>query len=193
MQTLVQLETFEAEIKKSRFLALAAPVDSPEEALAWLSEHHHVDASHHCWAYRIGQLYRFNDDGEPTGSAGKPILAAIDGQDLDRVVCVVIRWFGGTKLGVGGLVRAYGGTAAQCLRNATHAPIVMMTTHRVRIPFDSTGAVHALLDQNHATKLSENWTESGLELEFEIAEGAVEFLRDTLRDGTSGRIYWMDE
>ena len=193
MRTLVQLESVEAEIKKSRFLALAAPVESPEAAFAWLQQQHHADASHHCWAYRIGELYRFNDDGEPTGSAGKPILAAIDGQELDRVVCVVIRWFGGTKLGVGGLVRAYGGTAAQCLRNAVHAPIVLMTKHRVRVPFDTSGMVRALLDQHHATKLGELWTEAGLELEFEMAQGGEEFLRDALRDGTSGRIVWIDE
>src|SRR5690606_870518 len=73
---------------------------------------------------RIGQSYRFNDDGEPSGTAGKPILQAIDGQGLDRVVVVVTRWFGGVLLGSGGLVRAYGGTAALCLRNADKAPLI---------------------------------------------------------------------
>src|SRR3546814_18000784 len=76
------------------------------------------DATHNCWAWRIGDDYRSNDDGEPAGTAGRPILAAIDGQGMDRVVVVVTRWFGGIKLGAGGLVRAYGGTAAECLRRA---------------------------------------------------------------------------
>jgi putative IMPACT (imprinted ancient) family translation regulator len=90
---------------------------------------------HHCWAYRIDQAYRFNDDGEPASSAGKPILAAIDGQGFDRVVVVVTRWFGGIKLGVGGLIRAYGGTAAQCLQQAARQPIVHVTRMTLRCDF----------------------------------------------------------
>ena len=90
---------------------------------------------HHCWAYRIGQAYRFNDDGEPSSSAGKPILAAIDGQGFDRVVVVVTRWFGGIKLGVGGLIRAYGGTAAQCLQQASRQPILHVTRMTLHCDF----------------------------------------------------------
>ena len=74
------------------------------------------DATHHCWAYRIGPAYRFGDDGEPGGTAGAPILRAIEGQGVDRVMVVVVRFYGGVKLGTGGLARAYGGTAAECLR-----------------------------------------------------------------------------
>jgi putative IMPACT (imprinted ancient) family translation regulator len=90
---------------------------------------------HHCWAYRIGQAYRFSDNGEPSSSAGKPILAAIDGQGFDRVVVVVTRWFGGIKLGIGGLIRAYGGTAAQCLQQAARQPIVPVTRMTLRCDF----------------------------------------------------------
>ena len=90
---------------------------------------------HHCWAYRIGQAYRFNDDGEPSSSAGKPILSAIDGQGFDRVVVVVTRWFGGIKLGVGGLIRAYGGTAAQCLQQAARQPIAHVTRMTLHCDF----------------------------------------------------------
>ena len=102
------------EIKKSRFLAQAAPVDTPEQALAFVRQVGDPAATHNCWAYRIGQDYRFNDDGEPGGTAGRPILQAIEGQGIDRAVVVVTRWYGGIKLGAGGLVRAYGGTAAEC-------------------------------------------------------------------------------
>ena len=115
---------YEENIKKSRFLAFAGPVQSPEEALAFFAQHHVPDATHNCWAYRIGQEYRFNDDGEPGGTAGRPILQAIDGQECDRVAVLVIRWFGGIKLGTGGLIRAYGGVAAQCLRLADRVEIV---------------------------------------------------------------------
>ena len=116
----------EQEIKKSRFLAQAAPVDAPEAALAFVQDVADPAATHNCWAYRIGQAYRFNDDGEPGGTAGRPILQAIEGQGIDRAVVVVTRWYGGIKLGAGGLARAYGGTAAECLRLAERVPIVPM-------------------------------------------------------------------
>ena len=122
--TLTETARYEESIKKSRFLALAAPVQSAEEALAFVNEQRIPEATHNCWAYRIGQEYRFNDDGEPGGTAGRPMLQAIEGQDCDRVGVLVIRWFGGIKLGSGGLVRAYGGVAAQCLRLAPKVEIV---------------------------------------------------------------------
>jgi uncharacterized YigZ family protein len=125
--TLVAPCRHESEIRKSRFLAQAAPVDDAATAMAFVRDLSDRTATHNCWAYRIGQDYRFNDDGEPGGSAGKPILAAIDGQKLDRVAVVVTRWFGGIKLGVGGLLRAYGGMAAECLRQAERVPIVALT------------------------------------------------------------------
>jgi uncharacterized YigZ family protein len=123
------------EIRKSRFLAQAAPASSPEAALAFVDSLRGNRGDHHCWAYRIGQAYRFNDDGEPSSSAGKPILAAIDGQGFDHVVVVVTRWFGGIKLGVGGLIRAYGGTAAQCLQQASRRPIVHVTRMALHCDF----------------------------------------------------------
>lgn len=125
------------EIRKSRFIAQAAPAGSPGAAMAFVDSLRGNGGGHHGWAYRIGQAYRFNDDGEPPGSAGKPILAAIDGQRFDRVVVVVTRWFGGTKLGIGGLVRAYGGTAAQCLRlrHAARQPIVHVTRMALQCDF----------------------------------------------------------
>jgi len=118
MVTLASRWQLQQEIRKSRFLAQAAPVDDDAAADTFIAEVSDRGATHNCWAWRLGNRYRFNDDGEPGGSAGRPILAAIDGQGLDHVVVVVTRWFGGIKLGVGGLVRAYGGCAAECLRTA---------------------------------------------------------------------------
>ncbi|MDS1141430.1 YigZ family protein [Pusillimonas sp. SM2304] len=122
--TLTGLATYQEDIKKSRFIAMAGRVDEPAQALAFFAEHSVADATHNCWAYRIQDEYRFNDDGEPGGTAGRPILQAIDGQQCDRVAVLVIRWFGGIKLGPGGLIRAYGGVAAQCLRLADKAELV---------------------------------------------------------------------
>lgn len=124
--SLTGVHRFEEDIKRSRFLAIAAPANSVEQAMHFLSLHSVLDATHNCWAYKIGNHYRFNDDGEPGGTAGKPILQAIEGQQCDRVVVLVIRWFGGVKLGTGGLVRAYGGVAAQCLQQAEKHPIIAM-------------------------------------------------------------------
>jgi putative IMPACT (imprinted ancient) family translation regulator len=104
MLTLAGRHRHEEEVKRSRFIALVDRADSPDAALAFLELIRDVDATHNCWAYKVDDKYRFSDDGEPGGSAGRPILAAIEGQGLDHVVAVVIRYFGGTKLGVGGLV-----------------------------------------------------------------------------------------
>src|SRR5690606_2732749 len=101
-------------------------------ALGFIEAHHAADASHHCWAYRIGNEYRYSDDGEPGGTAGRPILQAIDGQGYDRVVVLVVRWFGGIKLGTGGLIRAYGGCAANCLRAGTRIEWVPRARVRCR-------------------------------------------------------------
>src|SRR5512146_622329 len=101
--TLATDARFQQDVRKSRFVANAAPVADIEAALAFIARVSDRSATHNCWAYRIGAQYRFNDDGEPAGTAGKPILLAIDGQSLDHVAVVVTRWFGGIKLGAGGL------------------------------------------------------------------------------------------
>ena len=138
LSTLVAPCRYREEIKKSRFLAIAGPVASSEQALAFLGDVADPDATHNCWAFRIGQDYRFNDDGEPGGTAGRPILQAIEGQGVDAVMVVVTRWYGGIKPGAGGLVRAYGGTAPECLRRAARVPIAPLArlapSCRVRAP-----------------------------------------------------------
>ncbi|MBZ2168617.1 YigZ family protein [Marinobacter sp. F4216] len=112
----------ETEVKKSRFIARIAPVSSREEVKAWLDEAHndHPDARHVCWAYQLGRPGSaaeagMSDDGEPSGTAGKPILNVIQHKDMGDVLVMVIRYFGGIKLGAGGLVRAYAGAAESVL------------------------------------------------------------------------------
>lgn len=109
--------------KKSRFLAEIIPVSSEEEAMEFLEKIKKIywDARHHCWAYVIGRnpaTERMSDDGEPAGTAGKPILEVIRGAGLTDVFVVVTRYFGGTLLGTGGLVRAYTAAARTALENA---------------------------------------------------------------------------
>ncbi|GAA5079411.1 IMPACT family protein [Lysobacter panacisoli] len=186
--TLVGEASFLLEVKHSRFLVNAAPVESPEDALAFVARVGDPAATHNCWAYRIGNEYRFNDDGEPAGTAGRPILAAIDGQGLDRVVAVVTRWYGGIKLGAGGLVRAYGGSAAECLRTAPRRELVVQVELEFAFPFADTGTVHAVFAQFGASKLDERFEAEGVRLTVRLAADRADDLKARLRDATRDRV-----
>ncbi|MBB5014899.1 IMPACT family protein [Rehaibacterium terrae] len=186
-QTLAGPASFELEVKKSRHLAQAAPVDSPEAALAFLDRVADPAATHNCWAYRIGQHYRFSDDGEPAGTAGRPILAAIDGQGLDGVMVVVTRWFGGIKLGAGGLARAYGGAAAECLRLAPRITLVDTCEADIAAGFEHAGTLHTLLAQHQAEKLDEHYAADGLRLRIRLPADRLDALAAALRDATRGQ------
>lgn len=176
------------EVKHSRFLARAASVDSVDAALAWLADIADPDATHNCWAYRIGDDYRSSDDGEVAGTAGRPILAAIDGQGYDRVVVLVTRWYGGVKLGTGGLVRAYGGAAAECLRIAMRQPLVAMRVVQLQAAFDDIGAVHAAMVDFDAEKIEETFNPQGASVRLSLPAERVDALATHLRNATSGRI-----
>lgn len=132
----------ETEIKKSRFIARVAPVGSRDEVHQWLEQAHrdHPDARHICWAYQIGRPgsaaeAAMNDDGEPSGTAGKPILNVIQHKDMGDVLVMVIRYFGGIKLGAGGLVRAYAGAAESVLAEVGRVVQQPVEVVRVVLPF----------------------------------------------------------
>jgi putative IMPACT (imprinted ancient) family translation regulator len=184
--TLAAPAQFQLEAKKSRFLAQAAPVDSAAAALEWIRAGADPDATHNCWAYRVGADYRFSDDGEPGGSAGRPILAAIDGQGLDRVAVRVTRWYGGTNLGVGGLVRAYGGAAAECLRTAPRRALVDWIEAELACEFALAAAVHGLLAAHGAEKLAESYETGGLRLRLRLPASSLPVLAERLRDLSRG-------
>ncbi|MBC7202299.1 MAG: YigZ family protein [Pusillimonas sp.] len=154
--------SFEEEVRKSRFLAFAAPVNNTQAAQSFIAQHVYPNANHHCWAWRIGQNYRFHDDGEPGGTAGRPILQAIEGQNIDYVVVLVARWFGGIKLGTGGLARAYGGTAAQCLRLGAKTEWVPSCSLACWCPFTDMALVRGRLGQFNANIESEQFDAHGV-------------------------------
>ncbi|GAA0243376.1 IMPACT family protein [Rhodanobacter caeni] len=176
------------EIRKSRFLAQAAPVATAAQALDFLREASDPTATHNCWAYRIGQAYRFNDDGEPGGTAGRPILQAIEGQGIDNVVVVVTRWFGGIKLGAGGLVRAYGGTAAECLRLAPREPIVAMARLGLHCDFAELALLKARLKELQAEVEQETFAADGVALQLRLPEGRVAEAQARINDISRGRV-----
>ncbi len=188
MFQLEQTATFEQTIKKSRFLAIAFPVATEEEAKAAIAAHAEAGANHNCWAWRIGATYRFSDDGEPSGTAGKPILAAIDGQSLTNVVVIVTRWFGGILLGSGGLVRAYGGTAATCLRSAPMVELKPSVEGLVRLDFSDLARIKARLQAIADLSIAEEqFTATGADLVLRVPEAEVETVSRLVCDLTSGR------
>lgn len=187
LYTLKGFSKWEETVKRSRFLALADTVQTPEQALAFVDEHGVPDATHNCWAYQIGQEYRFSDDGEPGGTAGRPILQAIQGQQCDRVVVLVVRWFGGIKLGTGGLIRAYGGCAAQCLRLADKTRIVDEVLVRCVCPFPDMAVVQSRFGQYRITVADEAFDSKGVTWTLRLPASLYDQYRDQFMNLTSGQ------
>ncbi len=188
LYTLDRTEFFEQDVRKSRFRAVACPVESEAEARARLVEVSDPAANHNCWAFRIGQTYRFSDDGEPSGTAGKPILSAIDGQALDRTLVVVTRWFGGILLGSGGLIRAYGGTAAQCLRAAAKTEYVERVALTVSLGFSDLALVKARLGTLAGLVMDEEtYHDTGARLLLRVPAERAQEIGRMIVDLTSGR------
>ena len=188
MYTLERAETFTQDIKKSRFVAHAAPVGSEDEAKAFIAAVSDPSANHNCWAWRVGQAYRFNDDGEPSGTAGKPMLQAIDGQGLDGVAVVVTRWFGGILLGSGGLMRAYGGTAAACLRAAAKMEIIARIEGAISAGFSDLAVLKARLGAlPDLIVVNEEFTATGAVLTVALPQAAAGKASQLVADITSGR------
>jgi len=186
--TLAGPASYAEEIRKSRFSCLAAPIASEAEAQAFLAAHRDASAGHNCWAWKLGAQYRFSDDGEPGGTAGRPMLAAIEGQAMDRVVVLVSRWFGGIKLGTGGLARAYGGCAAKCLQDAARIELVPSS----RLAFACGFAEHALLKARilalGAGIEDEAYGAEGVDIRLSLPDAKVEELQRLLGDLSRGRI-----
>ncbi|MGQ7959556.1 IMPACT family protein [Pseudomonas sp. SP16.1] len=179
---------YREDIRKSRFLALAAPIASAAEALAFIAAHSDAGASHNCWAWKLGNQYRFSDDGEPGGTAGRPILAAIEGQDCDQVAVLVIRWYGGIQLGTGGLARAYGGSAAKCLQAGERRELVARSRCTCHCGFAELPLLKARLPELDARLDSETFDGHGANLQLAVPEARFAELQRLLADISRGRI-----
>lgn len=146
--------TFSEEIKKSRFITFLARTEGVEAAKAFIQEirHQHPAARHHCWAFVAGapddsQQLGFSDDGEPAGTAGKPILSQLMGSGVGEIIAVVVRYYGGIMLGTGGLVKAYGGGVQQALKQLTVQQKVPLAEFAVRCDYSQLQLVETLLSQ----------------------------------------------
>jgi uncharacterized YigZ family protein len=188
MLTLKDPASFEETIKKSRFIAHAACVTSQAESLDFFESVMDPQATHNCWAWRINFQVRSSDDGEPSGTAGRPMLNVIQRRQLENVMVVVTRHFGGIKLGVGGLVRAYSGTTAKCLDRAGVVELFPMSEYNIKAGFKWAASVHGILEQFSAEKLEESYDNDGLTLTIRCRESDYGKLAAGLRDTSRGQV-----
>lgn len=154
-KTILAQDQSEIVEKKSRFIATVRPVKTEEEARAFIDElkKKYWDATHNVFAYQIGErneIQRFSDDGEPQGTAGMPVLNVLKGEDVKDTAIVVTRYFGGTLLGTGGLVRAYGKAAKEGLLAAGIAEMVLYRRYHVIVDYTDSGKVqYEILQDGH--------------------------------------------
>ncbi|MBA0770363.1 hypothetical protein Gotri_019013, partial [Gossypium trilobum] len=163
--TIKETVTFEKEIKKSKFIAIAGPISNEQSAHSFLNQVKDPRATHNCWAY-------------------KPIHSAIVSSGLDRIMVVVIRYFGGIKLGTGGLVRAYGGVASECLRNAPTCLEFLKVPMGVEVPFDLLGVLYHQLQSFEVEDIKQDYdtgkdgtTMVSFKVEFDRAEKLEEAIK----------------
>ncbi|PKU69806.1 hypothetical protein MA16_Dca027156 [Dendrobium catenatum] len=217
--TLKERATCEREIKRSKFIAIAAPISDERSAHSFLSEVQDLRASHNCWAYKLGDQYRSNDDGEPSGTAGRPIYSAIVSSGVDMVMVVVIRnpipssihlhlpgrmccllemakltgelYFGGIKLGTGGLARAYGGVALDCLKGATTCFVKPKVPLGMEVPFELVGPVYHQLQSFHVEDIKQDY-DTGKDgftmLTFRVDHEKIEDLENAINSTCSRKI-----
>jgi uncharacterized YigZ family protein len=180
------------ERKGSEFIGYVSHASDRDEAEGFVKEvrDEHTDATHHVYAYRVGAdddplRERYDDDGEPSGSAGKPVLNVLQGEEVKNVVAVVVRYYGGTKLGYGGLVSAYSDATKGALEDAGTTKTVPKETLRVKIGYDDSGTVRGIIESE------------GYDFDAEYGENVVlvvrpprekvDELKDKLLSATSGR------
>ena len=176
----------ELRVKKSRFFGLATSVDAEQNVANFINDVRieYPNATHYCYAFAIGsgtkRLVRSNDAGEPANSAGKPILLAVESSGINNIACVVVRYFGGIKLGIGGLIRAYGQTARDCLSNAETITRVQSVLLQIEMPYDCIGAVINLINRLKGKILNMNQAEKA-RIRVLIRSSAVLSLEESIR------------
>lgn len=179
-------------IRKSRFLGCVQPVAGRAEALAVVERlrAEHPGAAHVCWALLAGGQSAANDDGEPGGTAGRPMLEVLRHQQLEGVLATVVRYFGGVKLGAGGLVRAYTDAVAQALLQAEKLPLRKTLALACRVPYGLEGMVRRELQEAGAVLGNVRHGEA-VEIEFSVGEDVAADLRERLGESGHGQLLWL--
>lgn len=189
---------YELEEKRSRFLCYLYPVTARLEAMQYLKElqNSYPDARHHCWAYLIGNPQQpatqaFSDDGEPSGTAGKPILNVLTLRGAGNSCAVVVRYFGGIKLGVGGLVRAYGGVVSKALDCALLSPQIPKCELILEVPFALEAQIRHALDTVNGVVLSASYGNS-VTMVIELSLVLKASFTKTVAELSSGVAIWKE-
>jgi uncharacterized YigZ family protein len=192
--TLSTAVSSELEIRKSRFIAHAIPVADRDAAMAELRRlrEENPTATHVCWALLAGGQSGMSDDGEPSGTAGRPILEVLRHHDLDGVLAAVVRYYGGVKLGAGGLVRAYTDAIARVLQDAPRVERIAKALLTVEISYPDEARVRRWIEQEGYT-LADSGYEMEVRLTVSMPVTAVAGARGALRDMTQGRAVFPEE
>jgi len=192
-KTIAALTQAEYKVKGSQFIGRAKPATSREEAEHFIGEIRklHHDATHNCFAYQIGvgqqSIMRQSDDGEPSGTAGKPILQAITSRELTNIVLMVTRYFGGIKLGTGGLIRAYGTTASATMEKAEIKLVYLTSLVEIEYPYEMSGVVSRTIERFHAEIKTSSY-DANVHLQVAIRQSLTETLISHLTEESSGKI-----
>lgn len=191
-QTLAAVAGSELLIKKSLFIGAVQPVADRAAAQAVVAglRGRHPGAAHVCWALLAGGHSAAVDDGEPSGTAGRPMLDVLRHQDLEGVLATVVRYYGGVKLGAGGLVRAYTDCIAQALKGATKVPILRRSTLQCAVPYALEGLLRREIESAGGRLESVQHGEQVVFI-FTIAESAANALISGLNENGQGRIAWL--
>lgn len=171
--------------KGSKFLCFAFPVENEQQIKDTLFQlkKEHPQANHHCYAYRLGAdklNYRANDDGEPSNTAGKPILGQIQSKDLTNILIVVVRYFGGTLLGVSGLINAYKTSAAEVIQNSTIVEKQILFKYTINFAFEQLNDVMKLMKQLDCKITQQNF-DMNCEIQFSIRKASSEQCEEKLK------------
>lgn len=183
--------------KKSRFIATVRPVNTQEEALDFIGEmkKKYWNATHNCSAFVIGErneIQRCSDDGEPQGTAGKPMLDVLLGQDIHNTAVVVTRYFGGTLLGTGGLVRAYSKSVQVGLENSQVIKKEDGYLLRMETDYNGIGKIQYLLGQRGLQITDSRYTDK-VEVETLVPEALIAELKEEITEGTNGKTRYLEE
>ena len=182
-------------IKKSRFIGCVQPVADRASAQAVVEtlRQQHPGAAHVCWALLAGGQSAAVDDGEPSGTAGRPMLDVLRHQGLESTLATVVRYFGGVKLGAGGLVRAYTDCVAQALLGAEKVPVQRLHTLRCQVPYALEGLVRREISAHPAAQLlSVEHGAALVALQWSLPEDAATALQERIHNASQGRASWVE-
>ncbi|AGF46817.1 hypothetical protein CDSE_0503 [Candidatus Kinetoplastibacterium desouzaii TCC079E] len=192
MRTLKEFCRYEFTIKNSIFISYALHVSNVQEIEEFFDNKTSKTATHNCWAFKIGGLCRFNDDNEPSGTAGKSILQAIELCNIDQVAVLVSRWFGGIKLGAGVLTRVYRTCASNCINSGVFVELIDFIYLKCKLEISFLSLLRDRLKRNELYIYSEKFEGNSVFLMLKVPNEKISLTKKIVNDITRGGVYWYD-